>query len=42
MLCERMGLDTNGVPTTARVDPRPREVFTPFELVVRETSRVRS
>lgn len=39
MLCERMGLDTEGVPTTARVDLPPREVFTPFELVVRETSR---
>lgn len=42
MLCERMGLDTNGARITppAAVDLPPREVFTNFELVVRETSRV--
>jgi len=41
MLCERMGLDPDGVPMTARdtIDLPPREVFTRFELVVRETSR---
>lgn len=44
MLCERMGLDTDGVPVTSpdAVDLPPREVFTRFELVVRETSRVNS
>jgi DNA-binding LacI/PurR family transcriptional regulator len=41
MLCERMGLDVDGVPVAAAdpLGPPPREVFTRFELVVRETSR---
>ena len=41
MLCERMGLDPGGVPVAApeTVDLPPREVFTRFQLVVRETSR---
>lgn len=40
MLCERMGLDVDGVPLAApdAVVLPPREVFTRFELVVRETS----
>jgi DNA-binding LacI/PurR family transcriptional regulator len=44
MLCERMGLDPDGLPLTTpdAVDLPPREVFTRFELVVRETSRTPS